>query len=60
MAVEVALKLVAWASSVPEAVGREVVAAAGAATILVRILRQELTVPDPGALDVAEQPLGQV
>lgn len=37
--VEVALKLLAWASPVPEAVGREGVAAAGPATILVRILR---------------------
>lgn len=36
---EMALKVVAWASPVPEAVGREVVTAAGPATILVRILR---------------------
>lgn len=39
LAVHVALKLVAWASPVPESVGREVVAAAGPATILVRMLR---------------------
>lgn len=39
VAVKLALKLMAWTSSVPEAVGREVVAAAGPGTILVRILR---------------------
>lgn len=37
--VEMALKLVAWASPVPEAEGREVVAEVGPATILVRILK---------------------
>lgn len=39
MAVELALKLMAWASSVPEGLGREVVPTAGPGTILVRILR---------------------
>lgn len=59
--VEVALKLVAWASPVLEAVGRKVVAAAGSATILVRILRGRscLCLMQELRRWLSSQPLGQ-
>lgn len=58
---EVTLKLVAWAIPVPEAVGMEVMAAAGPCHHPCQDTQgQELPVPDPGAPEVHEQPLGQV
>lgn len=59
--VEVTLKLVAWAIPLSEAVGREVMAAARPCQHPCQDAQgQELPVPDPGAPEVHEQPLGQV
>lgn len=59
--VEVALKLVAGTSPVPEAVGREVMATAGPCHHPYQDTQgQELHVPDPGAPEVAEQPREQL